>query len=325
MSELAQVLRHVLPTDDPRALVGLPTGDDAAVYLVADNKAIVVTVDFFTPIVDEPMDFGRIAVANGLSDLYAMGAEPLFGLNLVAFPRSELGTGILDRIVQGGAEKAREAGIGILGGHSIDDPEPKYGIVAVGEVDPARLVTNAGASPGDRLIVTKPLGTGIISTALKDGTAPRELVSDAIRSMAGLNREASMAMREAGVRGATDVTGYGLLGHLHTLLQQSGVAACVEAAKVPRFQGVERLVEAGRVPGGTRRNLADLGGKVWFDASVSETERILLADAQTSGGLLVAVPSAQVSAFLSRLSGPPSWFAEIGTVREGEPGHIEVR
>lgn len=324
MSELAHVLRHLTPTDDPRALVGVETGDDAGVYLIDDGRAIAVTTDFFTPIVDDAYDFGRIGAANALSDLYAMGARPLFALNLVAFPRDQLDSDLLGEIVRGGAAVAREAGIPILGGHSIDDPEPKYGMVAVGEVDPGRMVTNSGARAGDRLILTKPLGTGIVSTAVKAGTAPESVVEAAVRSMATLNKDASDAMMEAGVRGATDVTGYGLLGHLRNLLRQSGVAAVVRSAAAPVIPGARALVAAGHVPGGTRRNLADLEPDVRWDASVDSEVRTLLADAQTSGGLLIAVPEAGAAPLLARLRERSDWPAQIGVVVEGEAGSITV-
>jgi selenide,water dikinase len=209
------VLRQVLPTEDAHALVDASTGDDAAVYLLDSQRALVVTTDFFTPIVDDPFAFGQIAAANALSDLYAMGARPLFALNILAFPREHLEEGSLGEILRGGAEKAREAGIPILGGHSIDDPEPKYGMVAVGDVHPDRMTTNAEARPGDRLVLTKPLGTGIIAAAIKEDRADPETARSAIHSMATLNRGAAEAVRALGIRAATDVSGFGLLGSPH--------------------------------------------------------------------------------------------------------------
>ena len=324
MSELAQVLRHVAPVDDPNALVGYSTGDDAAVYRISADRAMVVTADFFTPIVDDPYDFGRIAAANALSDIYAMGARPLFVLNLVAFPRKLLGEGILETILRGGSEVAREAGVPTLGGHSIDDPEPKYGMVAVGEVHPDRMVTNAAAQPGDVLVLTKPIGSGVIATAIKEGKASREVIDRAVAVMATLNRGAAEAMVEARAHAATDITGFGLLGHLHRMLVASGVAAHLRARDVPLLEGARELAAAGHVPGGTKRNLADLAGHVDFAASVDATARTLLGDAQTSGGLLIAVPGDRVATLLREIDGKAPVAAVIGSVREGTPGRIEV-
>ncbi len=320
---MAHVLRHLLPVDDPAALVDASTGDDAAVYLLDEGRALVVTVDFFTPIVDDPYDFGRIGAANALSDLYAMGARPLFGLNLVAFPRRYLDEDLLSEIIRGGSEKAREAGISVLGGHSIDDPEPKFGMVAIGEADPDRVVTNSGARPGDRLVLTKPLCAGVVSTAIKKEAAPDELVRRAVDVMAALNKGASEAMLAAGASAATDVTGYGLLGHLRNLLRGSGVAARLEAEAVPVLEGVRQLVEAGHVPGGTRRNLEDVGPDVDFGSLDKET-RTVLADAQTSGGLLIAVTPDRLDALLQGLRGAAPVAAVVGTVEDGAPGKIVV-
>ncbi len=324
MSELAQVLRHVAPVDDPAALVGYSTGDDAAVYRIADDRAMVVTADFFTPIVDDPFDFGRIAAANALSDIYAMGARPLFVLNLVGFPRKLLGEGILETILRGGSEVAREAGVPTLGGHSIDDAEPKYGLVAVGEVHPDRMVTNAGARPGDVLVLTKPIGSGIIATAIKAGVASKEVIDGAVAVMATLNRGPAEAMLQAGAHAATDVTGFGLLGHLHRMLAASGVAAHLRAQDVPILTGARALAEAGHVPGGTKRNLADLADHVDFAPSVDATTRTLLGDAQTSGGLLIAVPGDRVAMLLREIDGRAPAAAVIGSVVQGTPGRIEV-
>jgi selenide,water dikinase len=324
MSELAQVLRHVAPVDDPAALVGYSTGDDAAVYRIADDRALVVTADFFTPIVDDPFDFGRIAAANALSDIYAMGARPLFVLNLVGFPRSLLGEGILETILRGGSEVAREAGVPTLGGHSIDDAEPKYGLVAVGEVHPDRIVTNAGAKAGDLLVLTKPIGSGIIATAIKAGTAPKGVIDRAVAVMATLNRGPAEAMVKAGAHAATDVTGFGLLGHLHRMLLASGVAGHLRAADAPILAGARELAEAGHVPGGTKRNLADLAGHVTFAPSIDATARTLLGDAQTSGGLLISIPGDRLPHLLREMDGSAPVAAVIGSVRAGVPGRIEV-
>ena len=324
MSELTQVLRHVLPISDPNTLVGHATGDDAAVYRLSDERALVVTADFFTPIVDDPYDFGRIAAANALSDIYAMGARPLFVLNLVGFPRKLLDRGILEEILRGGNDVARAAGIPTLGGHSIDDPEPKYGLVAVGEVHPDRIVTNAGARVGDRLVLTKPLGSGVIATAIKKGEASADVVDAAVEAMATLNADAAEAMTSAGVRSATDVTGFGLLGHLRNMLRASAVGARIEAGKVPILTGARRLTAAGHIPGGTKRNLADVALDVRFGESVDPVTRTLLADAQTSGGLLICVREEGLEPLLAGLYGKTPAAAIIGEVTDGEPGRIEV-
>jgi selenide,water dikinase len=324
MSELTQVLRHLVPVDDPLALVDASTGDDAAVYRLSEDRALVVTADFFTPIVDDPLDFGRIAAANALSDLYAMGARPLFGLNLVGFPRSLLDTGLLERILEGGAEKCREAGIPILGGHTIDDPEPKFGMVAVGEVHPDRLVTNAAAAAGDVLVLTKPLGSGIVATAIKADDVPTSVADGAIRVMASLNRHASDVMMAHGVRCATDVTGFGLLGHLRSLLRASGRAAEVDASAVPLMDGALDLAGKGHVPGGSSRNLEDLEADLLWASEVAPAQRILLCDAQTSGGLLICCPTDRAEKLVRDLGdGAPS-AAVIGEVKEGVPGAITI-
>jgi len=324
MSELTQVLRHVLPVDDPNVLVGHATGDDAAVYRIAEDRALVVTTDFFTPIVDDPFDFGRIAAANALSDIYAMGARPLFALNLVGFPRKLLSEGLLEEIIRGGGEIAREAGIAILGGHSIDDAEPKYGLVVVGEVDPGRMVTNAAAKPGDVIVLTKPIGSGIIATAIKKDEAPSDVIDAAVENMATLNREAAEAMVAAGAHAGTDVTGFGLLGHLHSMLVASGVAADVHSSAVPLLPGARDLAEAGHVPGGTKRNLQDLEASLHFAGDVPEVTRTLLADAQTSGGMLIVIEAERLDPLLAELSGKTPVAAVIGEVVEGVAGRIRV-
>ncbi len=300
------------------------TGDDAAVYLLEPNRALVVTTDFFTPIVDDPYQFGQIAAANALSDLYAMGARPLFALNLLAFPRAHLEEGSLAEIIRGGAEKAREAGIPILGGHSIDDPEPKYGLVAVGEVDPANMTTNAGARPTDRLVLTKAIGTGIIATAIKAEEVDAATVESAIRSMASLNKDAAEAARRAGVRAATDVTGFGLLGHLRQMLLASGVSAHVRSEAVPLLPGALELARKARFPGGSKRNLADVEADVRFPEGMPESRRLMLSDAQTSGGLLLAVPEDRLEELLQELGSVCPQSAIIGEIEEGPPGRIQV-
>jgi len=325
MSELAQVLRHILPVTDPNALVDASTGDDAAVYRLAEDRALVVTTDFFTPVVDDPFDFGQIAAANALSDLYAMGAKPLFALNLLAFPRKHLGENAVEEIVRGGAEKCREAGIPILGGHSIDDPGPKYGLVAVGEVHPEQMCTNAAARPGQKLVLTKPIGTGIIATAIKEGKASRASVEAAASSMARLNRIASEAMLASGVRAATDVTGFGLLGHLRQMGLASEVSAQVDADAVPYLPGAMELARTQRFPGGSHRNLRDLADHIAFPPELPEFRRLLLADAQTSGGLLLAVSPESLPRLLDLAADQGERPSVMGEITEGPPGTIVVR
>ena len=323
MSELAQVLRHLVPIEDEHVLVDASTGDDAAVYALGDGRALVVTLDFFTPLVDDPYDFGRIAAANALSDVYAMGAEPLFVLNLLAFPRALLGDGLVEEIIRGGSDTAREAGVPIMGGHSVDDPEPKYGLVAVGEVQVDDLVTNAAAEAGDLLVLTKALGTGVVATAIKAEAASDAATTAAVKSMTALNREAATAMKRVGVRAATDVTGYGLLGHLSNLLLQSGVAAEIVAENVPVLPEVSELIIAGHIPGGTRRNLEDLEDRVEF-GDQDETTRLILADAQTSGGLLISVREERAEELMELLEAAGPVAAMIGRVTDGAPGTIKV-
>lgn len=312
-------------------LVDARTSDDAAVYRLDGDRALVVTADFFTPIVDDARDFGRIAAANALSDIYAMGARPLLALNLVGFPRKLLGEGILEAIISGGVEVARAAGIPVLGGHSIDDPEPKYGLCVVGEVHPDRVVRNSTGRAGDALVLTKPIGTGAIATAVKAGAAPPEVVTGAIAWMTTLNRAAAEAMVRHGAHAATDVTGFGLLGHLREMAAGSGLSAVVEGRAVQALPGARELIAAGHIPGGTRRNLEDLAEHVRWGA-VDETMRTLLADAQTSGGLLVALPREAAESMVAELAetdagaaGKAGAPAIIGELREGVPGSIEVR
>jgi len=320
------VLRHIPVAADPRVLVDASNRDDAAVFRLSDDRALVATVDFFTPIVDDPYDFGRVAAANALSDVYAMGGTPLLTLNLVGWPREKLPFELLGEILRGGDDIAREAGAFVLGGHSVDDPEPKYGMVAIGEVHPDRIVTNAGARPGDILVLTKPIGTGVLTTALKRDLVTGADLAPAVKSMTTLNAGAGRALRAAPVHAATDVTGFGLLGHLNSLLRASGAAAELDSRAVPVLPRVRELVERGAVAGGSKRNLASVAHAVTFDADVTEVDRIILADAQTSGGLLVALPESSRDAVLAALRREGTLAAAvIGRVVAGEPGAIVVR
>jgi selenide, water dikinase len=303
-------------------LVGAGTSDDAAVYRLDGGRALVATVDFFTPIVDDPYDFGRIAAANALSDIYAMGGRPRFALNIIAFPRDLLGTGLLGEIVRGGGDIALEAGIAVIGGHSIDDAEPKFGMCVIGEVAPDGIVRNRGARPGDVLVLSKPIGTGVIATAIKQGAAPADVVRSAVAAMTTLNRGAAEAMVQVGVSAATDVTGFGLLGHLSNLLRGDGLGARIGSADVPLLPGAREQAGAGFIPGGTRRNLEDTAGAVSWGAGVDDTTRLLLCDAQTSGGLLMAVSPDRVTELQGQLRARQAPAgAVIGEVTDG-PGII---
>jgi selenide,water dikinase len=322
---LAQVLRHVPTLSDPRILVDAATRDDAAVYQLTPDRALVATVDFFTPIVDDAYDFGRIAAANAFSDVYAMGATPLLALNLVGWPRDKVPYEVLGDVLRGGADIARQAGAFVLGGHSVDDPEPKYGMVVIGEAHPERIVTLSRAQPGDVLVLTKPIGTGVLTTALKrDLLGPADL-APAVESMATLNSGAARAMLANGAHAATDVTGFGLLGHLHNMLMGSGVAAEIDVASVPLLPRAAEVAERGAIPGGTKRNREALAEHVSFDAAVPETIRVLCFDAQTSGGLLIAVPAERADTLLAALRKEKTpAAAPIGRVIAGRPGAIAV-
>ena len=302
-------------SSDPAVLVGADTADDAAVYQVASDLAIVTTVDFFTPIVDDPYDFGRVAATNALSDVYAIGGRPVTALNLVAFSIDDLGADVLREILRGGSDVAAAAGVAIVGGHSIDDPEPKYGLAVTGTVHPDRLLRNSTAAAGHDLWLSKPVGGGVATTAAKRGLASDGLIAATTAVMTELNAEASAAALAAGASGATDVTGFGLLGHLHELCEASGVSATVEAAAVPAIAGVVDLLEGDAPPvaGGTRRNREWVEEWVSWADGVPEHLRWLLCDAMTSGGLLVAVPPGAAAA------GVP-----IGRLAEGPAGRIEV-
>ncbi|HTE60675.1 MAG TPA: selenide, water dikinase SelD [Solirubrobacteraceae bacterium] len=315
--ELLPIVRELPVPHDPNLLVGSATADDAGVYRLSDDVALVQTVDFFTPIVDDPYDFGRIAAANALSDVYAMGGRPVTALNLVAFPLERLGAGVLGAILRGGLDVCTLAGAAVVGGHSIDDPEPKFGLAVTGVVDPATILTNAGGRPGDALVLTKPLGVGAIATAGKRGAAGPELLAAAVEVMVELNAAAARAARAAGAHALTDVTGFGLLGHLHSLALASGLAAEVDAAAVPAIPGVEALLaDDAAVSGGSRRNRAYADGFTRWDAGVPAWRRRLVCDATTSGGLLAAVPPGVAE----QLPGPV-----VGRLVGGPAGAIAVR
>jgi selenide, water dikinase len=308
---------------DPRVLIDAATKDDAAVFVLSPDRALVATVDFFTPIVDNPAAWGAIAVANALSDIYAMGATPLFGLNLVGWPR-ELPFEVLGEVLRGAAEVTGRAGCLVLGGHSIDAVEPTFGMAVIGEVHPDRMLTNAGACAGDVLVLTKPLGTGILATALKRDALLEGGMADAVKSMTTLNDGAMRAALRVGVSAATDVTGFGLLGHLGNMLEASKVAAEVYFENVPILPHARSLAARGVVPGGTERNLAALESVEWAP-DLSATDRYLCVDAQTSGGLLLAVPYENEAALLEALREEQTPAAAIvGRVKGGPAGHVRV-
>ena len=324
--ELERVLAKLPLPADPSVLVGVETSDDAAVYKLTDDLAIVQTVDFFTPIADDPYDFGAISAANSLSDIYAMGARPLFALNIVGFPSNRLPMEVLHRILLGALDKAAEAGVSVIGGHTVDDTEPKYGMAVTGVVHPDRVVTNAAARPGDQIVLTKPIGTGIIATAVKRGLADEATTRQAIALMAALNRDAAEVMVEVGVSACTDVTGFGLLGHLRGMTAGAGVDAAVYADRVPVLEAARTFAGAGVVPGGTRDNLAFVEPHVDWGEDISEVQKLVLADAQTSGGLLIAVPAKRLEALLAALAERGVvGAAHIGEFTVPGPGRIAVR
>jgi selenide,water dikinase len=298
---LAQVLIGLPAIDDPNVLVGNASADDAGVYRLSPDLALVLTVDFFTPIVDDPRTFGRIAAANSLSDIYAMGAKPLSALAIAAFPEEGFPLSVLSEILAGGVDKAREAGIHVIGGHTVKDPEPKYGLSVTGVVHPDRIIRNSTAQPGDLLVLTKPLGTGILTTARRRDLIDDATLAPAVASMLTLNRAASEAMIEVGVSAATDVTGFGFIGHLFEMTRGSGVGAEIDSATVPLFDEVIGLARDCS-PGGTKTNLEQaLASGARFENGVSEELRLALCDAQTSGGLLIAVSEDRTERLLDEL------------------------
>jgi selenide,water dikinase len=310
--DVAGIRELLPPTADPDLLVGLEPADDAAVYRLSDGLALVQTIDFFTPIVDDPYDFGRIAAANAISDVYAMGATPVIALNVVAYSLERLGRGPLEQILRGGAEVATAAGVSVAGGHSIDDPEPKYGMAVTGIANPQRILTKAGARPGDRIHLTKPVGGSLIATAAKRGRAPHGSVDAMVEVMTELNREASERAIASGAMAMTDVTGYGLLGHLQEICDASGVGAQIEAAAAPAIEGALELATRREFQsGGSRRNEEAAAAYTVWDYAVPEERRVLLTDAMTSGGLLVAVPGSAAGApgvEIGSFTAEPDWI-----------------
>lgn len=313
----------------PDLLVGIAGSDDAGVFRLDDERALVQTVDFFTPIVDDPFDWGRIAAANALSDVYAMGGDPVTALQLVGWPRDDLPFDVLTTVIEGGLAIMESAGCTVIGGHSIDDAEPKYGFAVTGFVPIADLMTNAAGQPGQRLILTKPIGTGAIATAIKAGVASETEIADAVNVMTTLNKGAADAAHRVGVRAATDVTGFGLLGHLAEIVRASGVSAVIELNAVPLIEGAAAHIAQGMIPGGTRRNLASVAGMCDF-GGIDETDQLLLTDAQTSGGLLLCIDAPLEPALHAALADAGTQGWTIGTLYErsfsdGPTGMIRVR
>lgn len=317
-------MRRLSPTESPDLLVGALTGDDAAVWRLDDDRALVVTADFITPVVDDARDWGRVAAANAVSDVYAMGGRPLLALNLVCWNTDELSTDLLSDVMQGGHDIAAECGFVVAGGHTVDDPEPKYGMAVIGEVHPDRMLTNADLRAGTTLILTKPLGVGVITTGLKRGEADGPIVAAAVDSMTRTNAVAAAVAVEAGATGATDITGFGLLGHGGRMAEESGVDLELIVDSIPMLLGARDLAAAGVVPDGTRRNLAWINDRLDVADNVDELDVTLLADAQTSGGLLFGVDPAIASDVVADLQASGHEASAIGNVREGG-GRIEIR
>ena len=317
-----------LPTPsitDPNVIVGLEHGDDAAIYRVDERVALVLTLDFFAPIVDDPFDYGQIAAANALSDVYAVGGTPLTALNIAAFPR-DLDLDVTAKILEGGQAKAEEAGILIIGGHTVEDKEPKYGLAVTGIVTIGDQVTNANARKGDVLILTKAIGSGVITTAGKAGSAPDDVIQSAVDSMSTLNLGAAKSMLQIKVNSATDVTGFGLLGHLSQMMKASGVSAILDSSAVPMLPGAVELAETGNVSAGTARNLEALEDSVSLERGVSEIDLTLMADAQTSGGMLISVPEDRADELVKSLVANHTLYSDaIGRVIAKRSGSVYIK
>jgi selenide,water dikinase len=320
---LRDILEHLPLPADPNLLVGFNGADDAAVYRLDDERALVLTVDYFTPIVDDPFDFGRVAAANALSDVYAMGGTPFIALNIAAFPEGELRPEVLAEILKGGAAVAREAGVVVAGGHTVSDREVKYGMSVVGMIHPGRIVKNGGACPGDALVLTKPLGTGVLATKLKAGRLDDASYAALVGSMTLLNKRASEIMREHEVHACTDITGFGLLGHALEMAEASGVTLEIAASQVPVLPGAIEAIEERFIPGGARTNRNFVYDSMKWAVPKNETLDHLLVDPQTSGGLLVALPEARSKAFVAALRTTYPNAAVVGRVSAA--GDVRLR
>ncbi|MDQ0917652.1 selenide, water dikinase SelD [Paenibacillus sp. V4I5] len=324
--DLSQVIKS-LPTTvaNPNLLVGIDTSDDAGVYKLSEELALVQTVDFFTPIVDDPYSFGQVAAANAISDIYAMGGKPLTALNIVAFPIKTLPKQVLADILRGAGDKMQEAGITLVGGHSIDDNEPKFGLAVTGLVHPGKIRTNAGAKPGDKLILTKPIGVGILTTSIKKDRLNEEEIERVTQVMATLNKVAAETMEPYNVHACTDVTGFGLMGHSLEMAKGSGVGIRITAEDVPVLPRVRELAEEGFVPGGTKNNFAHVQESITFAESLDQISQWILCDAVTSGGLLISVDGEQADELLSKLKDAGVEASLIGDITTEHPGRIVVR
>ncbi len=316
-------MSHLTPTPHPDLLVGASSGDDAAIWRLSEDRALVATADFITPVVDDARTWGRVAAVNAVSDVYAMGGTPLFALNIVGWNVDALSSALLGEVLEGGTEIALEAGFVIAGGHTVDDPEPKYGLSVTGEVDPRRMMTNAGLKPGQDLILTKPLGVGIITTAIKADKAPLEVAGAAVLSMTRLNASASAAALDSGATGCTDITGFGLLGHLGRMAKESNLAVTLDVEAVPVLEGARELAEDDLIPGGTRRNWDWIAPQI-VPGGTDELTRLLLADAQTSGGLVFGVEPGESAIVQARLAAGGNGAAVIGQTRVGTAGEITL-
>ena len=324
--DLAQVLSNINSVHQENIIVGFNESDDAAVVSINNDKLIVQSVDFFTPIVDDPYQFGQIAATNALSDIYAMGAKPLFALNIIGFPIKTLSKEVLSAILKGGSDKTLEAGIPIVGGHSIDDKEPKYGLVVSGEVKKTRLIKNSEAKEGDVLVLTKPLGTGIISTAIKNDNATQAMINEAVICMSTLNAFAGKLMNEFSVHAATDITGFGLLGHLSEMCQASQLTAEINYNSIPLLNDVQSLAKSGNISSGTKRNLDYATQFTSFNKTMHMEEKLILSDAQTSGGLLVALPEKEANEYAKRCTQETGLKAQkIGLLSTKEDNRIIIK
>jgi selenide,water dikinase len=325
-ADLSQVIRSLpQPLPDPNLLVGIDTSDDAGVYKLTEDLAIVQTVDFFTPIVDDPYSFGQVAAANAISDVYAMGGRPLTALNIVAFPIHTLDKQVLADILRGAGDKMKEAGITLVGGHSIDDKEPKFGMAVTGIVHPEKVLTNAGARPGDKLILTKPIGVGVLTTSIKKDKLSEEEIARVTSVMAALNKTAAETMAPFDVHACTDVTGFGLMGHSLEMAKGSGVGIRIYADQVPVLPRVRELAEEGFVPGGTKNNFAHVQDSVTFSEKLDQIGQWILCDAVTSGGLLISVKGEQGDELLGKLKAAGVEASLIGETTADHPGRIFVQ
>ena len=324
-AELHRILKDLPVLRDDNLLVGYENHDDACVYRIDDETAVISTTDFFPPVCSDPYDFGQIAAANSISDIYAMGGRPISALNLAMFPSDRIDIGVLQEILRGGADKSLEAGLVLAGGHTIDDFPPKYGLAVTGLVHPDRIVTNSAARAGEILILTKPLGTGVIIAGRRVGEASPESYKAAVAQMKTLNRKAAEVMRQFGIRCATDVTGFSLLGHGLEMAQAGDVGLRIDSASVPRIEGTYELTDLGCIPGASFRNWGFVEGHVEVDRSVDYNLKMLLADAQTSGGILMSTPSESADAVLSALGDAAPYAAVIGEVVSHRPKEPWIR